>query len=217
VKEKIKNIGEGLLGFGVLIVIFIAGGLLIILFIEGGVWLSTVLYPWLLRIFWITIGIILFILLPLGAFMRTRIISAIGFLVASYIFGATLWTWSFLVAYSLWGFLGLLIGLFFFGGGVIPIAVLASLFNAEWGILFQLILLVLFVYGTRIFAFYLEEKTTQNDYFEPEKISTFPIGEGDIEEAKIGDYRETEGLYCGVCGEKADSDSVYCQKCGNKM
>jgi len=45
----------------------------------------------------------------------------------SYVFGATLWVWSLLVAYSLWVGVGLAIDLFMAGVGVVPLAMLATL------------------------------------------------------------------------------------------
>jgi len=152
--EKIKNLGGGLFGIVIMLGLF----LLPLLFIKGGLWLSATIYPWLVSISGITFAISLFILLPLAIFKKTRSASAIGLLIASYIFGATAWVWSFLLAYVFWGFLGLFIGLFIVGVGVVPIAMLASLFKGEWGIFGQLVLIVIITFGVRFLALYIAEK-----------------------------------------------------------
>lgn len=153
-KEKLKDFGWGILG-----IVFILGIMLLtLLFLNGGLWLSATLYPWLILISLITFAISLLILLPLGIFKKTRIISGTGLLIASYIFGATLWVWSFLLAYVLWGFLGLLIGLFFGGVGVVPIAMLATLFSGEWSMFGELIVLLIVTFGTRLLAMYIAAK-----------------------------------------------------------
>jgi hypothetical protein len=152
--EKIRNLGWGLLGIIIMIGLF----LLALFFIKGGLWLSATIYPWLVSISGITFAISLFILLPLALFKKTRNVSAIGLLIASYIFGATAWSWSFLLAYVFWGFLGLFIGLFFGGVGVVPIAMIASMFKGEWGIFGQLVLVVIMTFGVRFLALYIAEK-----------------------------------------------------------
>lgn len=153
-KEKIKDLGWGLLG----VAFFIGIILLALLFIKGGLWLSATLYPWLVLISGITFLISILILLPLGIFKKTRGVSAIGLLIASYVFGATTQVWSFLLAYVFWGFMGLFIGLFIGGVGVVPIAMLASIFNGEWAIFGQLVLLVVLTFGVRFLSLYIAEK-----------------------------------------------------------
>ncbi len=153
-KEKIKDLGLGILWFAILIGLALLAGL----FIKGGLWLSETLYPWLVLISGITFVISILVLLPLGIFKKTRGVSAIGLLIASYIFGATTWVWSFLIAYVLWGFTGLFIGLFIGGVGVVPIAMLASIFNGEWAIFGQLALLVVVTFGVRSLALYIAVK-----------------------------------------------------------
>ncbi len=153
-KEKLKDFGWGILGIAFMIGLM----LLALLFIKGGLWLSATLYPWIILISLITFAVSLLILLPLGIFKKTRPASGIGLLIASYIFGATVWIWSFLLAYVLWGFLGLLIGLFIGGVGVVPIAMLATLFSGEWSAFIELIVLVIVTFGTRFLAIYIAEK-----------------------------------------------------------
>lgn len=153
-KEKIKDLGLSFLG----IAFFTGIILLALLFIKGGLWLSATLYPWLVLISEITFLISILILLPLGIFKKTRRVSAIGLLITSYILGATTWVWSFILSYVFWGFMGLFIGLFIVGVGIVPIAMLASIFNGEWAIFGQLVLLVVVTFGVRFLSLYIAEK-----------------------------------------------------------
>jgi len=159
-KEKFQNIGYALLGIG----IFIGIILLAVFFIKGGLWLSELLYPWLSLISAIAFFVCILILLPLAIFRRTRAFSGLGLFVASYIFGASLWVWAFLLTYVLWGATALFIGLFLAGVGVVPIAMLATLFNGEWSILGQLVLLLIFTFGSRMLGYYLVEKAEEPSY-----------------------------------------------------
>ena len=154
-KEKIKELGN----IGIGIAIFIGVILIILLIIYGGLWLSKTIYPWLVLISEITFLISLVILLPLGIFKRTRDVSATGLLIASFIFGVTVWVWSFLLAYALWGFAGLMTGLFIGGVGVVPVAILAVIFHGEWILLGELLILLVVTFGFRTISFYIGMKT----------------------------------------------------------
>lgn len=157
-KEVFKGIGSGLAGVGGCLVgiIFFVGAILItIIIIEGGAWLGEKIFPWLVRIAGLTIAITIFALLPLAIFKKTRGFSGTAIVWASYVIGLTLWFWGFLLTYMLWGVGALIIGLFFFGVGVVFIAVLATLFNGMWSVLGQLILLLVITFGLRFLGFYL--------------------------------------------------------------
>jgi len=180
---KIKDIGASLLGIGVIICLILLTGL----FLKGGLWLSETLYPYLYNISFITFVICIVILVPLTIFKETRIASGIGFLIASYIFGTTAWIMSFLLVFILWGFIGLFIGLFMAGIGVVPLAMLATVFSGEWGIFGQLVLLIVFTFGFRILAIYLSEETEQETITENLALSY----EQNVEEA----FQEAETLY----------------------
>ena len=159
-KEKLKSIGTALLGIGILIGII----LLAAFFIRGGLWLSEILYPWLTLISGIAFFVCILILLPLALFRKTRGFSGLGLYIASYIFGASLWVWAFLLTYTLWGVTALFIGLFLAGVGIVPIAMLATLFKGEWSILGQLVLLVIFTFSSRMLGLYLSEKAEESSY-----------------------------------------------------
>lgn len=143
--EKLKEFG--MLVFG--LVITLAVPLLIFLFIHGGAWLSERLYPWLVRIATFAFGLVVFVLLPLAIFKKTRRFAGGGLIIASITFGATLWVWSLLLTYYIWGAWAVFIGIFIMGIGVVPIAMLATLLNGMWSQLFQLILLLVLTFGIR--------------------------------------------------------------------
>jgi hypothetical protein len=153
-KEKIKDFGSMILGAG----IFIGFILLLLILLKGGLWLSVVLYPWLAGISAITLIITVLILLPLLIFKKTREFSVTGLMIASCIFGTTTWVWSLLLAYFFWGFMGLFIGLSLAGVGVVPIAMLAVIFNGEWSTLWELIFLVILTFGVRFLSVYMATK-----------------------------------------------------------
>ena len=157
VKETLKTIGVFFLGFGFLVALVLVA----VLFIEGGVWLSSKLYPWLVGIFGITLFITIFVLLPNAIYSSTPRFAGTGMVIASYVFGATLWVWSLLLTYVLWGTVALFVGLFMFGVGVVPVAMLATLFKAMWSALGELVLLTVLTFGVRIWGIYLLGKAEQ--------------------------------------------------------
>jgi hypothetical protein len=129
--------------------------LLAVAILHGGLWVSAKLYPILVSISGLTLAVVVFILLPNAVWSSTPRFAGNGLIIASYVFGACMWTWSFLLAYAMWGWVGLFVGLFMAGVGVVPIAVLATLFHAEWSILGQLALLVLLTFGFRAWGMHL--------------------------------------------------------------
>ena len=137
---------------------------LAILFIKGGVWLSIKILPWLSVVMWLVFMLDIFIILPLWMFKKTKGISAIGLVVSSYIYGLTLWLWALLVTYAIWGTVAVFIGLFLFGVGVVPIAVLAAAINGEWGTISSITLLLLLTFGSRILGLHFAQKADELAY-----------------------------------------------------
>lgn len=143
--EKIKGAGWVVLclGFFVLIVLLIG------LFIHGGAWLGAKVYPWLESISSVALVVTVLILLPLSFIHRTRGFASVSLLVVSYVFGLSVWVWGLLLTYHLWGAWAVFLGLFFLGVGVVPIAMLATLFKGMWPQLGELIFLTVLVFGLR--------------------------------------------------------------------
>lgn len=167
-KENLKKIGWPILSVGIMIGLFLIAAL----FIAGGVWLSEKVYPWLETISFITLLIAIFVLLPSAFFSSTPRFAGNGMVISSYVFGVTLWVWSLLLTYVLWGGMALLIGLFMMGIGVVPIAMLATLFKGMWSTLGQLVLLLALTFGIRFWGYHLLGKAEETASVSVEGSST---------------------------------------------
>jgi hypothetical protein len=115
-------------------------------------------YTTLLPIAWIALIFVIIVLVPLSFLNKTRAFAGMSIHAASYLFGATTWLLSCAITFSTWGWLALIIGIMFFGAGVIPIAILASfisLNNFSMGL--SIIVMVIIVFATRYYGIYLED------------------------------------------------------------
>lgn len=161
-KEKIKEVGTYILGLAIFICILAIPAL----FIWGSVWLSTKILPWLNLLSLVALAILILVLLPLSIFRKARSFSGTCMVFASYIFGVNVWFSGLLLTYVLWGGWAVFIGLFLMGIGVVPIAMLATLFKAMWLEFGSLIFFTLLTFGVRILGYYLVEKAEQYSYYE---------------------------------------------------
>lgn len=153
VKDSLAGLG-GLLGMGIMLLLLAGIGAV---FILGAGWASTVLLPWFSVLTWLAFGMVVLLILPLAIPQATRGFSSVALLIASYVFGATLWMQGLLLTLSIWGLGAVFIGLFLAGVGVVPIAMLATLFNGMWLALVELILLTVLTFGARAGAMSLAE------------------------------------------------------------
>ena len=126
--DFLKSVGAFILGIGLLIGII----LLAYLIIEGGVKVAVYVLPWGQVAAAITFLLMLFVLLPLSFFKKMKGWTSLAFVYGSFVYGIILWLSSLLIAYVLWGVVAVFVGLFLFGVGVVPVAMLAALFNGEW-------------------------------------------------------------------------------------
>jgi hypothetical protein len=149
----LKNLGFILLG------IAFFGGLLLlsVFFIEGAVWVTVKLTP---VIEWANlVAFVIAVLLILPSFIRSgRGFAAICYIIVSYVFGITLWMYSLIVAYALWGTAGIVIGLLLMGVGVVPVAIVAALLHGEWFAIGNLAFGLVLTFGTRALALFLASK-----------------------------------------------------------
>jgi hypothetical protein len=143
--------GKTLMGLAIGVGIFFLSAVLLL----GTGWALTKALPWLSWAPRIVFDICFFVLLPLCVFRKTRSWAGTGFVIASYAFGLLLFAFSIIVVLEIWGYTGLFIGLFFGGVGVVPVAFLAALLHGEWMLLLNMVLGVVFTYGTRILGIYL--------------------------------------------------------------
>ena len=134
-----------------MIALFVVAGIVL----YGIVWASDKAMPWLFIASRVAFDICILIFLPLCIFRKTRPWAGLGFYYASYVFGIVLFAYSCLFAFSVWGFTGLIVGLVFAGIGVVPVALLAALFHAEWSVLLELVFGILFTFGFRALGIWL--------------------------------------------------------------
>lgn len=80
------------------------------------------------------------------------------FFFSSYLYGLLLFIYAFVITFFLWGWLGVIVGLFLGGIGIAPVAFVASLFSGEWHFLLSIILSATLVYGCRFLGIYLISK-----------------------------------------------------------
>lgn len=153
-KSTLSNIGSYALG----LVVMLALLAIPILFIMGGVWVGEKILPWLMLLSIFLLAFNILILVPLALIPLTRQWAGIGFFISSYIFGLTGWFMGLLLTWILWGGIAVVIGLLIMGIGVVPIAMIATLFNGMWPDLGLLLLAVILTFGLRILGLTLSEK-----------------------------------------------------------
>ena len=151
--DKLKSAGS--MAFG--LAIFLAMLAMPFIFIKGAMWASENVLPPLINIGWFALALVLFVLLPLSIFKRLRAYTGGTILISSYLFGLICWLMGFVVTYMLWGLWAIVVGLLFLGGGVVPIAMLASLFKGEWSAIAVLLALVVLTFGTRLLGAYIAQ------------------------------------------------------------
>lgn len=150
----IKKIGLGaLVPIGLVALLFLS-----LLMVRGMVWASDKALPWLVFASEIATVICVFVFLPLCIFRRTRPWAGVAFYHTSFLFGTMLFAYSCLFVVDVWGYVGLAIGLFFAGVGVVPVALLAALLHAEWHSLTEILVELFLTFGTRVLGIYLSTK-----------------------------------------------------------
>jgi hypothetical protein len=157
VKSKLSTAGTYVLGA------VIALALLAIpaVFLVGAEWLGTKILPWLVLLCVLALGFNVLVLGPLAIVPPTRQWAGIGFFISSYLFGLTAWFMGLLLTLQLWGVFAVVIGLFMLGIGVVPIAMLATLFNGMWAELGLLLLAVFLTYVLRVLGASLAESAQE--------------------------------------------------------
>jgi len=152
-KSILSSIGIYALGLiGLAVAVMIAT-----LFIVGAELACSTILPWLMRLCVWAFAFNIVILTPLALIPPTRRWAGLGFFISSYVFGLTGWSMGLLLTLDLWGVFAVVIGLFLLGIGVVPIAMLATLFNGMWIELGLLVLAVVLTYGLRTLALFIEE------------------------------------------------------------
>jgi hypothetical protein len=111
----------------------------------------------------------IFVFLPLALFHGTRKVSAYGLFISSVVFGLATCTFGFSITLFYWGASGVLVGLFLGIVGIVPVGVLASVFNTDWSSIGELAFGSVITVGARIIAFKLANEidhVTPAEYME---------------------------------------------------
>jgi len=154
--ETLKGLGKG----GLFIAIAVGGFFLLGLLLIGTEAVSAWAYPFLSTLVEYVAVFGLPILLVLALVPSARSIAGGGLIIASYVFGVTLWMWALLVTLGIWGWFGVIFGLLAGGVGIVPIAMLASLVHGEWAVLGQLILGIGLTFGSRFGGISVDSKAS---------------------------------------------------------
>lgn len=153
-KGKIAEFSSMIFG----IVIFLAILSIPILLILGSTWAAKNLLQPLIVIGWIVVAIDILILLPLSLFKGLRGFTGTAIFISSFLFGLVTWLLGFILTYAIWGLWAVIAGVLFFGGAVVPFALLATLFNGMWEPFFTVIILVALTFGARIIGILIAER-----------------------------------------------------------
>lgn len=151
--KTLKSIGGTLLGIASFVGIITVA----VLFFTFGAKVAFTISPfvnWLAGLlFIINIIALLFALIP-----KAR--GAVGLIIyiSSYVYGVSAWIYGLAVALAFWGWLAVIIGVSLGGIGVVPIGMLASVFNGRWDIFWTLLLTVILTYGARIIGYALANR-----------------------------------------------------------
>lgn len=137
--------------FGIVVLVGILA--LPVVFILGSTWAADHLLSPLIAIGWLAVALDILILMPLSIFKRLRGFTGSVIFISSYVFGLVTWLLGFVLTYSLWGLGAVIIGLLFFGGGVIPMALLATMLKGLWDPFSTLVVLVIITFASRAIGF----------------------------------------------------------------
>lgn len=154
-KGHLKNYA---LYFCVFIIFIVLPILITGIFLFGATVFSMNALPWLNLATYFAFGFSLFVLLPLSFFRRTKSFSSYGLILASYIYGINLWCFSFLITLYYWGYLAVILGISIAGIGIIPIALLAVIFNGEWWNVKDMFILLILIIGSRLLGTHISNK-----------------------------------------------------------
>lgn len=155
IAERAKEAGTLALG----VVFFLAILCIPVLFIMGAEWAAENLLQPLIAAGWIAVGLDVLIFLPLCIFRGTRGFAGLAIFISSFIFGLVTWLVAFVLTYALWGLWAVILGVVFFGGAVVPFALLATLFKGMWDPFFTVVILFVLTFGSRIAGMYIVESS----------------------------------------------------------
>ena len=101
---------------------------------------------------------LLLICLPLSFINKLKKILSFLFFLGVFVFWFNAWVWSYLLCLSIWGIWPVIIGIICGVIGIIPIAFFACMFDGQWVVLLQLIILIIIGSVSRFYGSLLKEK-----------------------------------------------------------
>lgn len=155
-KDALKGIGSIVLGLAVLAAIVA----LFVVFIRGATWAIEHLLSPLIAVGWVALAIDVVILLPLSMFRPLRGFTGSVIFISSYVFGLITWMFGFVFTYALWGLGAVIFGLLFLGGGVVPLALLATMFKGHWEAFFTVLVLLIITFVARVSGMTIASSST---------------------------------------------------------
>jgi len=150
--DKLKSIGGILFGVALVVGAIVAT----VLFFTYGAQVAFTISPFVNLIAGILI-VINVVLLLIAIIPGARGVAGIIIYFSSYIYGLSAWIYGLAVTLALWGWIAVIIGLFLGGIGVVPIGMLAAVFNGHWDIFFTLLLAAVLTYAARLIGMLLAE------------------------------------------------------------
>jgi hypothetical protein len=149
---SLKQVGAVFLAILGLIAAYIVVPILFHGAVQGIRWLSVNSIEYMIFAVEIAVAVCVLILLPLSFFRSTRAISASGFFISSFVFGATTWVLGFLVTYDylglFWVFVGLVVALV----GIVPLGIIGAAIKSDWTAAGILCGGLVMTYGARLAA-----------------------------------------------------------------
>jgi hypothetical protein len=113
----------------------------------------------------IALGLSIILFFPLSLFNRTRPFAIGGLAFSSIVFGFCTWVLGFVVTYTYWGPMGVLIGLFLGVVGIVPLGMIAAGFAFDWITVALLFVGILITYAIRFYAIWLERRQMLASYY----------------------------------------------------
>lgn len=204
--EKFKEWGWGALG----ILIFLGFSLVTVALVVGGTWLTETYY----NVFQIINGVVtavILILIVLSVFPRFRAFTGSGIVIGTWIWGALFWLFCLTVTYEFWGFLGIFVGVIFFGVGVFVTALLALLFDGQISSALFLLLNLAVIFAIRYLGAWITTKhRTKHEVIDVDSADNLPILHKEII------HQERNELYEAVTrfamGQDTISASMICHQ-----
>ena len=115
---------------------------------------SVLSFLWPAAVF-LFIGVVL--ALPLALFTNMRGLVGLAMFIASIGLGLATWLWGLAVTWTLWGGWAAAIGLFFFGVGTVPMALVAAGSAGQWETVWHMLATIAVLFGSRWFGRWLAD------------------------------------------------------------